>query len=85
MVNIWLKAYTDNKMVLQKTLKMFQPYSRTLLEEMIKIMLEQLDLPAPVFLDSHFANFEKFRCAKFLQRDFVESVPFDSVDIVDIS
>lgn len=85
MLNIWLKGIQDNKMVYQSTLKLHEPYSRKTLEYMIKTLLEQADLPSPVFLESHFLNFERFKSAKFLKRDFVESLPYDSIEVVDIS
>lgn len=36
-----------------------------------------MDIPTPVILTSHNYNFVHFNIARFLPRDFVESVDFD--------
>ena len=85
MLHIWLKTIQNDRTTSQKTLKMQEPYSRELLEYMIRHALEQMDIPAPVFITSQFVNFENFKTAKFYKRDFVETVPFDRLDVVDIT
>lgn len=85
MLHIWVKTIKNDRTVSHKTLKMQEPYSRELLEHMIRHVLEQMDIPAPVFISSHFINFENFKTAKFYSRDFVETVPFDRLDVVDIT
>jgi len=85
MLNIWLKTIKNDKTTAQKTLKMNEPYSKELLEYMIRSILEQMDIPAPVFISSHFTNFEEFKIIRFLPRDFVESVSFDKIEVVDIT
>ena len=85
MVNIWVKGMIENKIVAQKTMKMQEPYSRDILEYMIKSVMEQMDLPSPIVIYAHFSHFEQFKTTKFLKRDFVESIPFDYLEVVDIS
>ena len=85
MLKIWLKTIKGDKTTAQKTLKMNEPYSKELLEYMIRNILEQMDMPAPVFISAHFSNFEEFKIIRFLPRDFVESVPFDKIEVVDIT
>ena len=85
MLKIWLKTIEENRITSQKTLKMNEPYSRDLLEYMIRTILEQMDIPAPVFISAHFVNFEEYKITRFLPRDFVETVPFDKIEVVDIT
>lgn len=85
MLKIWVKTLIDGKIIRQKTLKMIEPYSRELIEYMTRTVLEQMDIPAPVFLNCHFFNFENFRNMRFLKRDFVETVEFDQLEVVDIT
>ena len=85
MLNIWLKTIKNDRTTAQKTLKMNEPYSKDLLEYMIRTILQQMDIPAPVFISAHFSNFEEFKITRFLPRDFVEVVPFDRMEVIDIT
>jgi hypothetical protein len=40
-----------------------------------------LDIPTPVVLSSHVRNYTLFNVAKFRKEDFVESVPFDTLQL----
>lgn len=84
MIKIWIKTIEDNKVKRSKTMKILETYSRENLEYAIRNCLAAMDIPAPVFLDCHFGNFEKFKTAKFLPRDFVETVDFDRLEVTDI-
>ena len=85
MLKIWVKTVKGDKTTAQKTFKMNEPYSKELLEYMVRFCLEQMDIPSPVFVSAHFKNFEEFKILRFLPRDFVESVPFDKVEVIDIT
>lgn len=85
MLNIWVKIIKNDRTAAQKTLKINEPYSDELLEYMIRTILEQMDIPAPVFISSHFTNFKEFKLTKFWPRDFVETINFDKIEVVDIS
>ena len=85
MLKIWVKAVNGDKTICQKTLKMHEAYSRELLEYMIRLVLEQMDYPAPVFVSAHFKNFEEYKISRFLKRDFVETIPFEKLEVIDIT
>lgn len=44
----------------------------------------ELDVPTPVLLKPHLFSYAKFNHVKFLPRDFLESVPFDSLVLENI-
>ena len=85
MLHIWLKAICDNKIIKQQAIKIFMPYSRELLETEINNLLDKIDLPKPVYILSHYTNFEKFKCVIFYKQDFFESMPYDVIEICNIS
>lgn len=84
MISIWFKIYKNHKIINQKTLKIIEPYSQSLLASMIEKVVFQLSLPMPVLLSSHFLNYEMFNSMKLYARDFIEKVNFDFIEIVNI-
>ena len=85
MLHIWLKAICDNKIIKQQSIKVLMPYSRELFEIEINNLLDKIDLPKPVYIVSHYINFEKFKCVRFNKQDFVESIPYDVIEVSNIS
>ena len=43
----------------------------------IEKICHEIDIPTPVILKNHIANYVDFNNAIFLPRDFVESIDFD--------
>lgn len=46
---------------------------------------EQMDIPTPIATKVNFNHFTMFNNTRFKPRDFVETVPFDTLDIESVA
>ena len=81
MIKLWAKIITDNKIQKDMIYESADNYSRDDFFEHISEICYKLNIPTPAIVDSHFYNYEVFNTARFLPRDFVESVDFDKLEI----
>lgn len=81
MIKLWAKIITDNKIQADTIYESADNYSRDEFFEHISEICYKLNIPTPVLVASHYANYEVFNLVKFLPRDFVESVDFDRLEI----
>ena len=75
MINIWGKIINDDKVVKHYVVTV-EPKECTFFD-MIKGLCEGLDIPTPVLLNKHLADFNKFSMTVFKPVDFIENVNFD--------
>lgn len=75
MIKIWGKIINDDKVVKHNVVTV-QPNDCTFFD-MIKQLCELLDIPTPVLLNKHLADFNQFSMTVFKPADFIESVTFD--------
>ncbi len=47
--------------------------------EYLTDICHELDIPTPVLLKTHIFNYAKFNHVKFMPRDFVENLGYDSL------
>lgn len=80
-MKIWAKTVKDEK--ISKDV-IFEYEQITNLDEFVATMqqiCEQLDIPTPVATYVNLRHFVMFNNTRFKERDFVESVDFDVLDI----
>jgi len=75
MINIWGKVFVDEK-IHKHFVVSVQPRECTFFD-MIKSLCEGLDIPTPVLLNKHLADFNQFSMTLFKPSDFIEKVNFD--------
>ena len=79
MFRIWAKTVKDGKIVRQFTYENEEKLTWSHFLHYLFDICRELDCPTPVLLKTHIFNFAKFNHVRFLPRDFVESVDFDSL------
>ena len=79
MFKIWAKILKDGKI---RSQFVYEPGEKIDYSHFLSYLMDicrELDIPTPVLLKTHIFNFAKFNHVKFVPRDFVESVDFDSL------
>lgn len=79
MFRIWAKIITDGHIVKQITYASAEKFSYAEFFRYLSDICYQLDIPTPVLLKPHLFSYAKFNHVKFLPRDFLEAVPFQSL------
>lgn len=79
MVKIWAKCIKNHQLIKDKIYESLDRYNPNTLFLHIQAICHELDIPTPVILKSHIANFDQFNTVAFIKRDFVESIDFDSL------
>lgn len=77
-MKVWAKVMKGDKIlhdvIFEDELSLSEEDFRKLLQE----LAYRLDIAAPVSLHTHLRHFERFNRVKYLARDFIEEVDFDS-------
>lgn len=71
---IWLQLYKNHKIARHETRECETADDA---REVIVDMCRTLDIPNPMWLESHVREFDTFRRTTFLPTHFVEEVPFE--------
>jgi len=71
---LWLQLYANHKLARHETRQCDS--AREARDVMVE-MCRELDIPNPMWLESHEREFDAFRRAIFLPAHFVEDVPFE--------
>ena len=71
---LWLQLYKNHKLARHET---FQCDSADAVRAVMVEMCRALDVPNPIWLDSHAREFGAFRRTTFLPAHFMEDVPFE--------
>ena len=77
MARLWLKVMQHHRIKEQLT----APCAPGEEKEALVDMCKQADLPCPIWLNKHEAEYEKFRRTTFLPEHFIEDVNFDKLEI----
>lgn len=77
MRSIWIRLMKKERIAKQATESLeFDDVAPAL-----AVALEKMDLSAPVWLDKHQRDMEKFQMTSFKPDDFLEPVAFDRMDL----
>ena len=79
MLKIWAKTLAEDKMTRDLMFKRFEKFEAGRFMEYLTEICYELDIPTPVVLKSHTANFSEFRVVRFRPCDFVESIDFEQL------
>ena len=82
-MKLWVRLMTDNRLKRDKVYFVNNINSLELLEESLRDICHDMDIPTPIILDAHFKNFIRFHNAKFKQEDFVETLDYDMLIVED--
>ncbi len=74
---IWVRLIRHGKIVDSNV----QPCRPDEWEDALTEACRQLDAPKPVILPRHERDYQNFHQARFLPEHFVESVPFDRMEV----
>ncbi|MCD8053621.1 MAG: hypothetical protein LUF00_06195 [Lachnospiraceae bacterium] len=82
MFRLWAKELQDNHLLRDTVIVMDGTQSRTkkVLGALEQVCVE-FDLQVPIWLDSNIREFQRRAKTRFSQDNFVESVPFDYLEI----
>ena len=81
MIRLWAKIMIDHRIKKDLIYESIEHYSRDTLFSHISEICHQLDIPTPVIINAHYLTYENFNNIKFVPRDFVENIDFDSLVI----
>ncbi|MCI8458462.1 MAG: hypothetical protein HFE46_02205 [Clostridia bacterium] len=81
MFKIWAKTIQNHKIVGSYVYHSADKFDGADFLYYLTDICHELDIPTPVVLSSHVRNYTLFNVAKFRKEDFVESVPFDTLQL----
>lgn len=81
MFKIWAKTITNHKIVDSYVYHSADKFDSEEFLYYLTDICHEMDIPTPVVLSSHVRNYTQFNITKFKKEDFVESVPFDSLQL----
>lgn len=81
MIRLWAKIMVNNKIKKDAIYEEFAPLSATTFYDCLTEICHKFDISTPVVIAKHYENFCEFNHVKFLPRDFIDSVSFDSLII----
>lgn len=76
MTQLWARAIKKNRIVRSETIPLEDD-----LMEMLGQLLALMDLPRPLFLGKHEREWTQFGQTSFNSDHFVESIPYDKIEI----
>lgn len=77
-MKVWAKVMRGDKILRDAVIEGEYSLSSSDYTRMLQDIAYKLDLASPVSLPTHLSHFAKFNRVKYLPRDFVEDVEFDS-------
>lgn len=78
MLQIWFKTFLGDKLL---DSRVFEWPGQPCLAQIAQQTGNAFDYPAPVILHKHEKEFSEFNLARFSCQDFIESVPFDRMEL----
>lgn len=82
MFRLWVKEWKSNRMVRDTTICDDSEDTRT--HKVFRALEEacyEFDLGKPIWLDSNIEEFKRHAKARFYQDSFIETIPFDYLEI----
>jgi len=77
-MKVWAKVLRGDKILRDVIYEDELTLSRGNFDKLLGEVCYLLDLSRPVVLPTHYKHFERFNRIKFIARDFIEEVDFDS-------
>lgn len=79
-MKIWLTTHVGEKIIKSYV---YTPiyYNEAEIAEYVKEICNEIDEPMPIFLKKHFQHIKNFHNTQFNERDFVESIYFDTMNV----
>ena len=77
MSRLWVKEIKRHRIERQEAAPCAWGAEQTVLRE----MMQQMDLPSPIWLKKHEREYDEFRRTSFLPDHFVEDVSFERIEI----
>lgn len=85
MFKIWAKTIKNHKITGSYLYHSADKFDTNDFLQYMTEICHEMDIPTPVILSAHIRNYSVFNIAKFRKADFVESVPFDMLQIENAS
>jgi len=83
-MTLWMKAFFKDKIVLNELISNNTPLNAITLGNALSELMDKHDLPNPIVTQINVDNLNNFNHLKFTQRDFLEKIPFDYMEVSNI-
>ena len=82
MFRLWAKEFKNNRMLRDMTVEDDSAETRThKVFNALDTVCYEFDLPKPIWLESNISDFKRGARAQFYQDSFIETIPFDYLEI----
>ncbi|MBP7320602.1 MAG: hypothetical protein KA953_06020 [Lachnospiraceae bacterium] len=82
MFRLWGKIFKENRLILDRVFESDQEDTRThKIFQGIEYLTYEFDLEKPIWLDGNIAEFQKGSKTRFYQDSFIETIPFDYLEL----
>lgn len=82
MFRLWGKIFKDNRLILDRVFESDQEDTRThKVFQGIEYLAYEFDLEKPIWLDGNITEFQKVSKTRFYQDSFIETIPFDYLEL----
>ena len=83
MFRMWGKIWKNNRLIRDTTVQISDySLSRTsMVFQALDEICYEFDLSKPIWLDVNISEFQRVAKTKFVQDNFIEQIPFDSLEI----
>jgi hypothetical protein len=78
-MKIWAKLLDDGKIKKQIVYEKDERLTYSRFFDYLTEICQSLDVPTPVLMKTHIFNFAKFNHVRFVARDFIEPLGYDSL------
>ncbi len=78
MTKIWAKLMKDEKIQKNIVYIVENQFTYSQMQNYLFDICEKLDIASPILVKNHIFHLAKFNFVKFVQRDFMDSISFDS-------
>lgn len=83
MFRLWAKEFRDNHMIRDTVVVRDNTDTRThRIFSALDEVCHQFDLSIPIWLDSNVEDFKRHKKTRFTQDSFIETIPFDYLEIM---
>lgn len=79
MILLWARAIKKQRIVRSETMELSDDLTETLTD-----LFTKMDLPRPMWLGKNDREWEQFRLTSFSKDNFIETIPYDKVEIEQI-
>ncbi len=80
-MRLWAKLMRDGHIEKQFVYESTEKLTYSHFFDYLTDICQELDIPTPVLMKTHIFNFAKFNRVRFLPRDFVDRLGYDSLFI----